>query len=120
MRCVLADKPKKGIPFNPNGRGPNGYQDQYRDGYPNGSNADQSHHFAFFFVLGSYSAYEDAADAMITATSLAFAVESLNGAPGNRGDINLGIAAFALGRNVGNGSLAGANIGAAIQKELCK
>jgi hypothetical protein len=77
--------------------GTSGFQTQLQDGYgsaagPNGG--DQAHHFAAFFQAGYYN--------LVSATAAVYAWESQNLLT-NQGDVNLGLAAAALGGLVSSG-----------------
>lgn len=109
---------------------PSGYKARYQNNYPvrpandRSRAADQGHHFAFFFVLGSALADLAAGDAAIAITASSYGLEAVhNETPGNLGDANLGIAAGMLGyfsRTTGPGATPANQLGAKIREELCE
>jgi RHS repeat-associated protein len=86
-----------------------GFSSSYKDSIA--PNSDQAHHFAAFFQLGFNLG-------STVGNISAYFVELENGLT-NQGDINLGMAAAALGAQVGSGKLSASQVGNAIRNQLC-
>jgi len=112
-----------------------GYRSEFQD-QADTSNADQAHHFAFFFGMGAKLSFSDPETAATTIIGGAWALEVHNlfrDGVLNTADVRLGIAAGMMGYMVGQGINAGRtdamygpaqpgprDLGSMIRKELCK
>jgi hypothetical protein len=95
-------------------QGVSGFASKFQDGYGTGAGpnaSDQAHHFAAFFQAGFFN--------LAGATAAAYAFELFEGTPSNQGDINLGLAAAALGGLVSSGSVRPSDVGNYIRQGLC-